>query len=235
MGARAQVGQQSQPSLPAMPQCCWHSWVSARPEPSQHSGSICSLAPGRASEPWPQGGGRLLCLAVPVLLSTHRVGACPHHAPGAGSLLQPELGHGSADPTPPPDRVMNYSPDLDRAVIDDAFKRAFKVWSDVTPLTFTQIYSGEADIMIMFGSQGEIPRAGRELGAGSATGRGLSMCPARGTITPHLPRLCPPVPGVPLLLHVPRGTCACGHAGGALGSCAWGPCACRGLLRWGWH
>uniref|UniRef100_A0A8C0AR02 Matrix metallopeptidase 9 n=1 Tax=Buteo japonicus TaxID=224669 RepID=A0A8C0AR02_9AVES len=33
-----------------------------------------------------------------------------------------------------------------------AFKRAFKVWSDVTPLTFTQIYSGEADIMIMFGS-----------------------------------------------------------------------------------
>uniref|UniRef100_A0A8D0KZD8 Matrix metalloproteinase-9 n=1 Tax=Strix occidentalis caurina TaxID=311401 RepID=A0A8D0KZD8_STROC len=50
-------------------------------------------------------------------------------------------------------RVMNYSPDLDRAVIDDAFKRAFKVWSDVTPLTFTQIYSGEADIMIMFGSQ----------------------------------------------------------------------------------
>ncbi|POI26946.1 hypothetical protein CIB84_009304 [Bambusicola thoracicus] len=50
-------------------------------------------------------------------------------------------------------RVMNYSPDLDRAVIDDAFQRAFKVWSDVTPLTFTQIYSGEADIMIMFGSQ----------------------------------------------------------------------------------
>ncbi|KAM6112787.1 matrix metalloproteinase-9 [Pterocles gutturalis] len=50
-------------------------------------------------------------------------------------------------------RVINYSPDLDRAVIDDAFKRAFKVWSDVTPLTFTQIYSGEADIMIMFGSR----------------------------------------------------------------------------------
>ncbi|NXX14825.1 MMP9 protein, partial [Podargus strigoides] len=50
-------------------------------------------------------------------------------------------------------RVMNYSPDLDRAVIDDAFKRAFQLWSNVTPLTFTQIYSGEADIMIMFGSQ----------------------------------------------------------------------------------
>ncbi|KFW77765.1 Matrix metalloproteinase-9, partial [Manacus vitellinus] len=50
-------------------------------------------------------------------------------------------------------RVINYSPDLDRAVIDDAFRRAFQVWSDVTPLTFTQIYSGEADIMIMFGTR----------------------------------------------------------------------------------
>lgn len=55
---------------------------------------------------------------------------------------------------------MNYSPDLDPAVIDDAFKRAFKVWSDVTPLTFTQIYSGEADIMIMFGSGGDVWQAG---------------------------------------------------------------------------
>lgn len=54
-----------------------------------------------------------------------------------------------------PGRVTNYSPDLDASVINDAFKRAFKVWSAVTPLTFTQVYSGEADIMIMFGSQGE--------------------------------------------------------------------------------
>lgn len=57
---------------------------------------------------------------------------------------------------------MNYSPDLDRAIIDDAFKRAFQVWSDVTPLTFTQIYSGEADIMIMFGSGGDVPWGGWE-------------------------------------------------------------------------
>ncbi|XP_034508860.1 matrix metalloproteinase-9-like, partial [Ailuropoda melanoleuca] len=49
-------------------------------------------------------------------------------------------------------RVLNHSPDLDADVIDDAFVRAFKVWSDVSPLTFTQIYSGEADIMILFGS-----------------------------------------------------------------------------------
>lgn len=51
-------------------------------------------------------------------------------------------------------------------MIDDAFRRAFQVWSDVTPLTFTQIYSGEADIMIMFGSQGDVLWAGRE-GGGS--------------------------------------------------------------------
>ncbi|XP_006002447.1 matrix metalloproteinase-9 [Latimeria chalumnae] len=50
-------------------------------------------------------------------------------------------------------RVLNYSPDLDYTVIEDAFARAFKVWSDVTPLTFEKIYDGTADIMISFGSQ----------------------------------------------------------------------------------
>nr|XP_033770880.1 matrix metalloproteinase-9 [Geotrypetes seraphini] len=50
-------------------------------------------------------------------------------------------------------RVLNYSPDMDEELIDDAFARAFKVWSDVSPLTFTRLYSGEADIMISFGSE----------------------------------------------------------------------------------
>ncbi|XP_071968104.1 matrix metalloproteinase-9 [Engystomops pustulosus] len=49
-------------------------------------------------------------------------------------------------------KILNYSPDLDPEVIDDAFARAFKVWSDVTPLTFTRIYNGEPDINILFGS-----------------------------------------------------------------------------------
>ncbi|XP_030641080.1 matrix metalloproteinase-9 [Chanos chanos] len=48
-------------------------------------------------------------------------------------------------------RVLNYSPDMDESLIDDAFARAFKVWSDVTPLTFTRLYAGTADIMISFG------------------------------------------------------------------------------------
>lgn len=50
---------------------------------------------------------------------------------------------------------MNYSPDMDSSVIDDAFARAFKVWSDVTPLTFTRLFDGTADIMISFGKAGE--------------------------------------------------------------------------------
>ncbi|XP_026115270.1 matrix metalloproteinase-9 [Carassius auratus] len=48
-------------------------------------------------------------------------------------------------------RVVNYSPDMDASVIDDAFARAFKVWSDVTPLKFTRLFDGTADIMISFG------------------------------------------------------------------------------------
>ncbi|GAA6106094.1 matrix metalloproteinase-9 [Tachysurus ichikawai] len=50
-------------------------------------------------------------------------------------------------------RVLNYSPDLDASTIDDAFARAFKVWSDVTPLTFTRLYDGIADIMVSFGKK----------------------------------------------------------------------------------
>ncbi|XP_063315236.1 matrix metalloproteinase-9 [Pelobates fuscus] len=49
-------------------------------------------------------------------------------------------------------RVLNYSPDLDPEIIDDAFARAFNVWSEVTPLTFTRIYDDVPDIDILFGS-----------------------------------------------------------------------------------
>ncbi|KAF7235808.1 Matrix metalloproteinase-9 [Varanus komodoensis] len=49
-------------------------------------------------------------------------------------------------------RVVNYSPDLDTSITDDAFARAFKVWSNVTPLTFTKRQSGEVDILIQFGT-----------------------------------------------------------------------------------
>ncbi|XP_053472980.1 72 kDa type IV collagenase [Ictalurus furcatus] len=48
-------------------------------------------------------------------------------------------------------RILGHSPDMDEETIDDAFFRAFKVWSDVTPLKFTRLTTGEADIMINFG------------------------------------------------------------------------------------
>ncbi|KAL7983300.1 hypothetical protein Chor_000176 [Crotalus horridus] len=48
-------------------------------------------------------------------------------------------------------RILNYTPDLKKSEVERAFRKAFKVWSDVTPLNFTRIRTGVADIMISFG------------------------------------------------------------------------------------
>lgn len=58
-------------------------------------------------------------------------------------------------PPPFPYRIQNYSEDLPPDVIDDAFARAFAVWSAVTPLTFTRVNGRNADIVIQFGIAGE--------------------------------------------------------------------------------
>ncbi|XP_005998660.1 collagenase 3-like [Latimeria chalumnae] len=50
-------------------------------------------------------------------------------------------------------RILNYTPDLAPADVDRQIQKAFQVWSDVTPLTFTRIYDGTADIMISFGTR----------------------------------------------------------------------------------
>uniref|UniRef100_A0A3B3U6C7 Matrix metallopeptidase 9 n=1 Tax=Poecilia latipinna TaxID=48699 RepID=A0A3B3U6C7_9TELE len=57
-------------------------------------------------------------------------------------------------------RILNYSPDMDSNVTDDVFARAFRVWSDVTPLTFTRLFQGEADIMISFETVKHLPEMG---------------------------------------------------------------------------
>lgn len=45
---------------------------------------------------------------------------------------------------------MNYTLDLPRESVDSAIEKALKVWEEVTPLTFSRISEGEADIMISF-------------------------------------------------------------------------------------
>ena len=46
---------------------------------------------------------------------------------------------------------------MSQAEVDSSIKRAFQVWADVTPLRFTRIYSGVADIMISFSVRGQSP------------------------------------------------------------------------------
>ncbi|XP_015240724.1 PREDICTED: collagenase 3-like [Cyprinodon variegatus] len=48
-------------------------------------------------------------------------------------------------------RIVNYTPDMPRAQVDDSISRAFQVWARVTQLTFRRLNSGTADIMISFG------------------------------------------------------------------------------------
>nr|ASW27997.1 matrix metallopeptidase 13 [Ambystoma mexicanum] len=50
-------------------------------------------------------------------------------------------------------RIENYTPDMTHAEVDRAIKKAFRVWSEVTPLNFTRLRSGTADIMISFGTR----------------------------------------------------------------------------------
>ncbi|OCT96142.1 hypothetical protein XELAEV_18013825mg [Xenopus laevis] len=50
-------------------------------------------------------------------------------------------------------RIQNYIPQMTRDEVDQAIQKAFKVWSDVTPLTFTRIYDGVSDIEMLFASK----------------------------------------------------------------------------------
>ncbi|XP_073518223.1 collagenase 3-like [Phyllobates terribilis] len=50
-------------------------------------------------------------------------------------------------------RIVNYTPDLPAGVVDDSIQRAFNVWSQVTPLRFTKVNRGEADIFIQFSAR----------------------------------------------------------------------------------
>nr|AAC33733.1 matrix metalloproteinase [Gallus gallus] len=57
-------------------------------------------------------------------------------------------------------RIVNYTPDLSKEVVDKAIQKAFKARSTVTPLIFARIQEGIADIMVAFGTKahGHCPR-----------------------------------------------------------------------------
>ncbi|XP_032974843.1 stromelysin-1-like [Rhinolophus ferrumequinum] len=69
----------------------------------------------------------------------------------------PDVGHFSTFPDMPrwrkthlTYRIVDYTLDLPRDAVDSAIEKAVKIWEKVTPLTFSRIYEGEADIMITF-------------------------------------------------------------------------------------
>ncbi|XP_008688370.1 neutrophil collagenase [Ursus maritimus] len=47
-------------------------------------------------------------------------------------------------------RIIKYTKQLSEADVETAIKKAFQVWSDASPLTFTKISQGEPDIKIAF-------------------------------------------------------------------------------------
>ncbi|XP_076782247.1 neutrophil collagenase [Arvicanthis niloticus] len=50
-------------------------------------------------------------------------------------------------------RIINHTPQLSRAEVKTAIEKAFQVWSVPSPLTFTEVLQGEADINIAFVSR----------------------------------------------------------------------------------
>uniref|UniRef100_A0A8C0XAR6 Peptidase metallopeptidase domain-containing protein n=1 Tax=Castor canadensis TaxID=51338 RepID=A0A8C0XAR6_CASCN len=69
----------------------------------------------------------------------------------------PDVGHFSTFPGTPKwtkthltYRIVNYTLDLPRDVVDSVMEKALRVWAEVTPLTFSRLHEGEADIMISF-------------------------------------------------------------------------------------
>ncbi|XP_019630274.1 PREDICTED: matrix metalloproteinase-9-like [Branchiostoma belcheri] len=74
-------------------------------------------------------------------------------------------------------RIKGYTSDLPREDVDDAVKRAFKLWSDVTPLTFRKVKK-KADIEISFekhdhGDEAPLDGPGGTLAHAFFPGRGI--------------------------------------------------------------
>ena len=49
-------------------------------------------------------------------------------------------------------RITDYTSDMTQSDVDADIKKALDLWAEVTPLKFTQIYEGTANITMLFGS-----------------------------------------------------------------------------------
>uniref|UniRef100_UPI000248DAD8 matrixin family metalloprotease n=1 Tax=Paenibacillus elgii TaxID=189691 RepID=UPI000248DAD8 len=81
-------------------------------------------------------------------------------------------------------RIVNFTSDLTEAEIRDAIRQAFNLWSEVTPLTFTEVTSN-ADILIRFatGDHGDgDPFDGAGNGAGNVLAHAYYPPPNRGDL-----------------------------------------------------
>lgn len=69
-------------------------------------------------------------------------------------LAQQPLGTGlalnEARAAPPTPRILRFPWQLVREQVRKTVAEALQVWSEVTPLTFTEVHEGHADIMIDF-------------------------------------------------------------------------------------
>ncbi|ETE65860.1 hypothetical protein L345_08366, partial [Ophiophagus hannah] len=69
--------------------------------------------------------------------------------PDLGSFAFPD-GNPKWEKTSITYRIESYTSDMHPSDTDEAIRKAFEVWSNVSPLTFTRLYDGEADIRISF-------------------------------------------------------------------------------------
>lgn len=53
-------------------------------------------------------------------------------------------------------RIIKYTTQLSEADVEESIKKAFQVWSNASPLTFTKTSQGEADIKITFVQGGRL-------------------------------------------------------------------------------
>ncbi|KAM4855631.1 stromelysin-3 isoform X1 [Urocitellus parryii] len=68
-------------------------------------------------------------------------------APQASGASLPQA---QAQAPPPPPRILRFPWQLVREQVRQTVAEALQVWSEVTPLTFTEVHEGHADIMIDF-------------------------------------------------------------------------------------